>query len=221
MNKKVMRAMYGPSLLEVVLGAILSLAVGVVLAALYLILKPVKAVNELPPPDKQVQDMVYYVQGAKSYGQNQVLRKRQLFVEGSSIELTEDELNAWMGANSPPPPKKPASDNTVSLTAELNFRIRDGMMQIGLPCTLNMLGMTESVIIQMKGGFRKEGDTFVYEPSELYIGSLPAQRLPVLPVLLLKKIYAAEQLPDDLVAAWKKLENVTIEGNTLKLTMPK
>jgi len=30
-----------------------------------------------------------------------------------------------------------------------------------------------------------------------------------------------QELPDDLSAAWKKLANVTIEGNALRLTMPK
>jgi hypothetical protein len=28
------------------------------------------------------------------------------------------------------------------------------------------------------------------------------------------------QIPEDIRAAWKKLASVTIEGNTLKLTMP-
>jgi len=221
MNKKVMRAIYGPSLLEVVLGAILSFAVGIVLAALYLVFKPVDVVKQLPAPDKRVEGTVYYVQGTENPARGQqLLRKQQLFVEGSSISLTEDELNAWMAASSGPP-KKPAQDATASLTTELNFRIRDGVMQIGFPCTLNLLGVTESVIIQMKGGFQKEGDTFVYRPSELYIGSLPAQRLPVLPALLLKKIYSAQQPPEELVTAWKKLADVTIDDSTLKLTMPK
>ncbi|HTQ31980.1 MAG TPA: hypothetical protein VMI53_12285 [Opitutaceae bacterium] len=221
MDKKVMRAMYGPSLTEVVLGAILSFAVGVVLAALYLIFKPVEVVKQLPPADKQVEGMVYYVQGTENPAKGQqLLRKQQLFIEGSSVNFTEDELNTWMAATSGPP-KKPAPDATASLTTELNFRIRNGVLQIGFPCTLNLLGISESVIIQMKGGFRKEGDAFVYEPKELYIGSLPAQRLPVLPGLLMKKIYSAQQLPEELVTAWKKLADVTIEDSTLKLTMPK
>lgn len=221
MDKKVMRAMYGPSAAEVVLGAILSFAVGVVLAALYLVFKPVTTVNQLPPADKRVEGMVYYVQGTKNPAKGQqLLRKRQLFIEGSSVSLTEDELNTWMAASGEAP-KKPAADATASLTTELNFRIRNGVLQIGFPCTLNLLGMTESVIIQMKGGFRKEGGVFVYEPSVFYIGSLPAQRLPILPGLLLKKIYSAQQLPEELVAAWKKLADVTVEDGTLKLAMPK
>ncbi|HXA81291.1 MAG TPA: hypothetical protein VNV14_08465, partial [Opitutaceae bacterium] len=66
-----------------------------------------------------------------------------------------------------------------------------------------------------------EGDEFVYEPSTIYIGSLPAQRIPILLTLLKKKLYSAQELPEDLAAAWKKLANVSIEGNRLRLTMPK
>lgn len=221
MDKKLMRAMYGPSVTEVVLGAILSFAVGVILAALYLIFKPVTVVNQLPPASKRIEGMVYYVQGTKNPAKGQqLLRKRQLFIEGSSIDLTEDELNTWMAASGGEP-KKPASDAAASLTTALNFRIRKGVLQIGVPFTLNLLGMTESVIVQMKGNFQKENGEFVYAPTEFYIGSLPAQRLPLLPNLLLDKIYSNQQLPEELVAAWKKLKNVTVEDSTLKLTMPK
>jgi hypothetical protein len=225
MNKKVMRAMYGPSITEVVLGAVLSLAVGVVLAALYLVFKPVSVVAQLPTLDKREEGMVYYIQGAKDAAQGQqLLRKQQLFVEGSSIALTEDELNTWIASNSAAP-KKAAADSKAPAANEFNFRLLTengkGLLQIGFPCTLDLLGLSGSVIIQMQGTFVKEDDEFVYEPSMLWIGSLPLQRIPVLPAIVMKKIYSAQQLPDDLLAAWKKLENVSIDGHTLRLTMPK
>jgi hypothetical protein len=225
MNKKVMRAMYGPGIVEVVLGAVLSLALGVVLAALYLVFKPVSVVPKLPPADKREDGMVYYIQGAKDAGKGrQLLRKQQLFLEGSSIVLTEDELNTWM-ASSNSAPKKPAADPKAPAANELNFRILTengkGVLQVGLPYTVDLLGLSGSVIIQMQGDFRKEGEAFVYEPSTFFIGSLPAQRIPILAALLMKKIYSTQELPDDLSAAWKKLANVSIEGNALRLTMPK
>jgi hypothetical protein len=225
MNKKVMRAMYGPSVAEVVLGAILSLGLGVVLAGLYLVFKPVSVVKKLPAADKREDGMVYYIQGMKGAGKGgQLLRKQQLFLEGSSIALTEDELNTWM-ASSNGAPKKPAADPKAPAANQLNFRIftenGKGVLQVGLPYTVDLLGLTGSVIIQMQGDFQKEGDAFVYEPSTFLIGSLPAQRIPVLSALLLKKIYSTQELPDDLSAAWKKLASVSIEGSALRLTMPK
>jgi hypothetical protein len=223
MNKKVQRALYGPGVVEVVLGAVLSLAVGVILAALYLVFKPVSVVPKLPPADKREEGMVYYVQGAKGEGKSGLLlRKQQLFLEGSSIVLTEDELNTWM-ASSNGAPKKPADPKDAKAPAanELNFHLSKGLLQVGLPYTVDLLGLSGSVIIQTQGTFTKEGDVFVYEPSTIYIGSLPAQRIPVLLSLLKKKIYAAQELPEDLAAAWKKLANVSIEDNKLRLTMAK
>lgn len=220
MDKKLMRSIYGPGIIEIVLGATLSLAVGVILAALFLIFKPVAVVNELPPPDKRIEGMIYYLQGTKDpYKGQQLLRKQQLFIEGTSVNLTEDELNTWM-AGSGGAPKKPPAD-PATLTAEPNFRIRNGVLQIGIPCTLNLFGVSESVILQMRGGFQKEGGVFVYEPKEFLIGSMPAQHIPMLTGLLMKKIYSAQQLPDELVAAWKKLTDVAIDGSTLKLTIGK
>ncbi|HXA14569.1 MAG TPA: hypothetical protein VNW23_05535 [Opitutaceae bacterium] len=228
MNKKVLRSLYGPSLTEVVLGAVLSLAVGVVLAALFLTFKPVTVANELPAPDKQIDGMVYYVQGTKDADKGrQLLRKQQLFVEGSSITLTEDELNTWMAASSSAPKKpaadaKPGADAPPAVAAnELNFRIHNGELQIGLPYTVDLLGLSGSVILQMQGTFVKQGDVFVYVPDKFFIGSLPALRIPLLSAFLMKKIYSTQELPDDLSAAWKKLTGVTIAGNTLQLTMPK
>jgi hypothetical protein len=220
MNKKVQRALYGPGIVEVIFGAVLSLALGVVLAGLYLVFKPVSVVDKLPAADKREVGMVYYVQGEKGSGQGgQLLRKQQLFLEGRSVVLNEYELNTWM-ASSNTAPKKPA-DPKAPAANELNFRISKDTLQIGLPYTVDLLGLSGAVIIQMQGTFAKEGDEFVYEPSTIYIGSLPAQRIPILLTLLKKKFYSAQELPDDLSAAWKKLANVSIEGSLLRLTMPK
>jgi hypothetical protein len=220
MNRKVQRAMYGPGIIEVVFGALLSLILGVLLAGVYLVIKPVSVVNQLPALNKREEGMVYYVQGAKGTGQGgQLLRKQQLFLEGRSVVLTEDELNTWM-ASSNGAPKKPTDPKTAAAN-ELNFHLSKGVLQIGIPYTVELLGLSGSVIIQAQGTFAKEGDEFVYEPSTILIGSFPAQRIPSLMALLKKKIYAAHELPDDLSAAWKKLESVSIEDNALRLTMPK
>jgi hypothetical protein len=220
MNKKVQRALYGPGIVEVLLSAVLSLVLGVVLAGLYLVFKPVSVVDKLPAADKREEGMVYYVQGTKAEGMGgQLLRKQQLFLEGSSVVLNENELNTWM-ASSNTAPKKPADPKAPAANV-LNFHIDKGVLQVGLPYTVDLLGLSGAVIIQMQGTFAKEGDEFAYEPSTIYIGSLPAQRIPMLLTLIKKKIYSTQELPDDLAAAWKKLANVSIEDTKLRLTMPK
>jgi len=65
-DKKIEKALYGPSMTEVALGAVLGLVVGVLAACVYLVFKPVSLVKEMPPADKQLKSMVYYIPGSES-----------------------------------------------------------------------------------------------------------------------------------------------------------
>ena len=73
---------------------------------------------------------------------------------------------------------------------------------------------------QAAGKFEKGDDGFVLVPDRFYIGSFPLHRLPGLSSQVLGVIMNRMQIPEDLKVAWKKLANVTVEGSTLKLTMP-
>jgi hypothetical protein len=53
-----------------------------------------------------------------------------------------------------------------------------------------------------------------------YIGSFPLHKLPGLSSQVLGYILGQVQIPEEIGTAWKKLANVTVEGSTLKLTMP-
>jgi hypothetical protein len=92
-------------------------------------------------------------------------------------------------------------------------------MQVGVPVTLNVLGFQQKVIAQARGGFAKHGNVFAYDPDEIYVGSCPVQRLPFVAGYLKAKVLASQKVPDDIAAAWSKLTNVSIEGNTLNLAM--
>ena len=48
----------------------------------------------------------------------------------------------------------------------------------------------------------------------------PVERLPLVMDYMLKKFYYAQPVPDEIVAAWHKLVEVSIQGSTLKLKMP-
>lgn len=247
-SKKVDRALYGPSWTEVIIGAALSFVIGMILAAAVLVLRPVQTVRELPKEPGR--DVVYYIEGSKdSTRGRQWLRKREMLDQGTSVTLSEDELNAAFyttppadkakppapaekgtpaakaKAPAPPPPAAPPAPPAAAASEGLlvpgapNFRMHDNLLQVGVPCTLNVYGFKLSVIVIATGGFAKNDDGIAFVPETFYVGSLPVSRLPMVEGLVTKKILTAQPPPEDLVAAWKKLSDAAIDGKTLKLTM--
>src|SRR3954449_9514460 len=108
MNKRIDRAMRGPSWAEVILGALLSVILGVIIGALLLILRPVVVAKDTPKDiDPKV---VYFIEGPRDAGKSaQAQAKRKNFIEGQSITITDNELNALVpqtggaGAGAAPP----------------------------------------------------------------------------------------------------------------------
>ncbi|MBI2498046.1 MAG: hypothetical protein HYV75_09125, partial [Opitutae bacterium] len=225
-DKKIDKALYGPSVTEVALGAVLGLLVGVLAAAVYLVYKPVAQVKALPKePSRSV---MYYIPGSESSSKTRNWQaKQKLFLAGTSISVVEDELNAWaLSASAPAPaaPKpgaKPApaakADEAKPAPAGLiipyapNFKVVDDKLQIGLKCTLNWYGLTYDTTVVATGGFGKSGDQVVFVPEKLYLGSCPLHLLPVLPGLIASQVIAREKVPDEIRTAWTKLTAVTIE----------
>lgn len=240
-DKKLERALYGPSLFEVTLGALLSVALGALGAVVFLIFKPVEVVKELPKEEERVAGMVYFVEGSKDTGKGrQWMRKRQLLLDGApgEITFTEEELNAWFSAGAPAqakPGAKPAAPKApapggkapeadaapeeVMVVSVPNFRIQDNALQVGVPTTFNLLTLQLPVVVQTRGTFTKQGDIFMYDPSSVMVGSLPLHRIPGATAYLMKRAMSAQVLPEEGLAAWRKLSNVTVEGRVLKLTI--
>jgi hypothetical protein len=234
MSRKIDRALRGPSLVEVVLGAVFSLVIGVVLGAALLIFRPVTVVKELPKAEARDPNAIYFVEGSRENSRaREAAAKRKAFAEGQSISVIEDELNAQAGpATAFAPPANPAaakkaadeaaaSDQTIVIGTP-NFRIREGKFQIGVPVTLNVsyIGFTEKVVVQTRGGFEKQGDAFVYQPDTFYVGCLPVQRIPILSRYARDQFLNSQPIPDEIKASWMKLASVSVEGNVLNLKMP-
>jgi hypothetical protein len=240
-SSKIDRATYGPSTIEVFLGAVLSLILGAVLALIYLIAQPVQIGNI--PAKGEAASPVVYIKGTQDGDRGkQWLRKKQLFTEGSSVEVNEDELNAWITAGTapetpkPPGGKKPdkaANDKKPDQTASAgsagliqfgtpNFHISNGVFQIGCETEVNldMLGLKQSLIVQASGRFVKTSDGFSFAADQFYIGCCPLHKLPILGKFVLDRVLANEKAPENLSSAWKKLVDVTVEGDSLKLTIP-
>ncbi len=239
MSKKIDRATHGPSLSEVIFGALLSMILGVILGAGLLVLRPVITAKELPKAEDRVRGAVYYLEGSRdSTKGRQFAAKRTAFVRGQSVTVNEDELNALVGVAEA---QKAADKNKVAAKGKKeekgkeapkaaagdiialgtpNVRIRDGAMQVAVPITVHALDLGLKLVAQARGGFEKNGEKFVYRPEELYLGSCPIGRLPFVASYVREKLIDADSIPDDLRGAWAKLASVAIDGSALKLTMP-
>lgn len=230
-DKKIDKALYGPSVTEVALGAVLGLILGVLVACVYLVSKPVSQVKALPKEPSR--NVVYYITGSESSAKTRNWQaKQKLFLAGTSVSVVEDELNAWAlsavaaapkpGAKPAPADKaeeaKPAAEGLIIPYAP-NFRVVEDKLQIGLKCTLNWFGVTFDTTALSTGSFTKSGDQVVFVPETLYLGSCPLHLLPALPGLLASQIIAREKVPDEIRTAWTKLTAVTIEGGAVKLNV--
>lgn len=233
-DKKLEKALYGPSMMEVAFGAILGLVAGVLAAAIFLVFKPVAQVKEMPKDDKVVKGMVYFLPGSESSAKSKGLSAKQKAVLTSptfTVDLSEDELNAWGSTLASPAPApapkagapapaggaaKPAGDGIFN-PGKPNFRIVDGKLQIGAKCLLNWYGLTYEVMVVSTGTFSKSGETVVYAPATLYLGSCPVHLLPAIAGPLMSHLISKEKVPDDVRAAWLKVDSATIENGVLRL----
>jgi hypothetical protein len=224
MKSKLQRKIDGPGWIEVFLGAVLSLALGVVLAVAFLVFKPVISVKELPK--EPVKDVVYYIEGTRDSSKFRELNsKKKMMAQGQSVVLNEDELNTFvMPPVAPREPKKmelpqeekPAAEKVVAGLP--NFRIRDNVMQIGMPLQLSAYDLQHEVILQTRGGFAKVGDTVVFQPNQFYLGSCPLDRIPAAKDYVIRQVLARAKVPDEVVAAWKNVADAAVEGSKLRLT---
>lgn len=233
-TKTVDRELYGPSVTEVALGAVLGLLAGVLLACVYLVFKPVSQVKELPK--EPLRSVTYYIPGSESSAKSRGWQaKQKQFLAGTSISVVEDELNAWAATLSAPAPAtakpgaKPAPaakpDEAKSAPEGLiipytpNFKVVDGKLQIGLKCALNWYGLTYDTTVIATGGFAKSGDKVEFVPEKLYLGSCPLHLLPGVSGVIASYVTSKEKVPDEVRSAWAKLTDVAIEGGAVKLTV--
>ncbi|HVT72314.1 MAG TPA: hypothetical protein VHD61_04205 [Lacunisphaera sp.] len=245
-DKKLEKALYGPSVTEVALGAVLGLLCGVLAACLYLVFKPVQQVKVLPKePSRSV---VYYIPGSDSNAKGRTWQaKEKQLIAGTNVTVVEDELNAWASSLAAPPapkaaapapkgkdkakpaekPKEEAPKDAAAkpppegfvIPGTLNFKIVDDQVQVGLKCTLNWYGMTYDTTVVALGTFRPSGDSIVFKPGKLYLGSCPLHLLPALPNLLVSGITSKVKISDELRVALSKLKSVTIEKGAMTLAV--
>lgn len=234
-NKNIDKELYGPSVTEVALGAVLGLLAGVLVAAVYLVFKPVEQVKALPK--EPARSVVYYIPGADSNTKSKGWQaKQKQFLAGTSITVVEDEMNAWAATLSAPAAKpaakpgakpapaakpdepKPAPEGLI-IPYTPNFKVVGDKLQIGLKCTLNWYGLTYDTTVIATGHFGKSGDQVAFVPEKFYLGSCPMHLLPGISGLIGSYVISKEKVPDEVRMAWTKLADVTIEGGAVKFSV--
>ncbi len=241
-DRNIEKALYGPSYLEVALGAILGIAVGVVAACLYFIFKPVEKVDKLPKTP--VANVVYLVPGKEGSTKSKGwMEKQKNFIAGGEIIVREEELNAWGATLSdfkpvdPKAPVKPVvppkaatpSKPGAPLVPEVevkdvffaagapNFSIKDHQLQIALICHLNYYGIGSDVWVKVTGRFTMSGENYTFTPEEYYFGSCPLHLIPGAPQFLTSQLISELKITDELQLAWSKVSQVTMDGDQLKI----
>ncbi|HRE83671.1 MAG TPA: hypothetical protein PLN52_21685 [Opitutaceae bacterium] len=217
MNKQQERAAYGPGWGEVLLGVTLSLILGVLCAAIYLVFKPVVIAKE--PSEAIFQDAIYYLPGTTNVAAGRTwMRKKQVLVEGHAgdLLLSEEELNAWATAT-----MKPAENSTDTIVpAQINFRINENILQIAAPTTFKVLGYDVPVVIQARGNFERVGEHYVFQPTELLLGSLATHRIPGATPKVAQYLLQVQPFPADVTEGLKRASHAVVEGDQLRLTFP-
>jgi hypothetical protein len=218
MEKYLQRALIGPSIFEILFGALASLLLGAVLAFAWLIGSGETAMNQ-PTEGARINPIPFVAGESTPPGNLNWERKQQAFLEGQSGQLafTDTELNAW--SSSTPDPAETPVDPLLS-TGRLNFRIHDGMLQVSTLTTVTVLGQKLGGVLQSRGGFIATEAGLRFEPRETYFGSLAVHRFPNVHRWLLTRVSRQPLVPEDVLGSWSRVNRAAVEGDFLTVTIP-
>lgn len=221
MEKYLQRALVGPSIFEILFGALASLLIGVALAFAWLVSSGETIDN--PPSEGARINPVPFVVGETATDNNRIWeRKLQAFIEGQSGQLafSDAELNAWSAATPPPTPAPGVHTDTLVKTGRLNFRISNGLLQVATPASINVLGGTFAGMLQTRGGFIATEAGLRFEPRETYFGSLAVHRFPNVHRWLLTRVSHHPLVPEDVLGSWNRVTRAAVEGQFITVTIP-
>jgi hypothetical protein len=112
-----------------------------------------------------------------------------------------------------------ASKNFLT-AGTLNFLIRGGDLYVGIPGTMSALGVQWTGVVQAEGRFAKKGHAFVFEPATVRVGSCSVKQVPYASTYVTNQLLSSQTLTEDIAAVWPKLASLTVDGSSLKRTMP-
>ena len=215
---------YEPSLIGIVLTAILGSFLGLLLAGINTAFLPIKTVKELPALENREKKMVYYMPGDEKGGSAWKSKSRAYLQQSSgSLILTEGELNTWSRSTFKPDPSKKDGGGVIDFKMKIgspNFRIADGEFQISAKMDVSLMGKSGNIIFQSIGSFYDMGGSFAYHAESGYLGSCPIPTIADLPnriFTIIARGFMESEAYDELSGPWYQLNDVLVDGNRLKL----
>ncbi len=215
---------YDPSLIGIILTAVLGSLLGLLLAGINTAFLPIKTVKELPALEDREKKTVYYVPGDEKGGSTWKVKSRAYMQQSAgTLILTEGELNTWSRNSFKPDPSSKDEGGLLGFKMKLtapNFRISDGELQLSAKMDVSVMGKSGSIICQSTGSFYNMGGSYTYRADTGFLGSCPIPTIADLPnriYNLFGRGFLESEASDELSGPWNQLNDVLVEGNRLKL----
>ncbi|MCH8475143.1 MAG: hypothetical protein LAT55_07940 [Opitutales bacterium] len=166
------------SLTEIIVGASLSLVLGLLASFAYLSLQPVEILSEPPEEGEFRSSAAYFVEGqAQGQYRNQwegLLNQIQEVLRGGDLDVTirEDDLNHWAAANFVAPDEDEMERPFFGgvFPKNLNFRVNEELIHIGIDMDYDGLGLRHVFKLQIIGGLEESRGQNEFSVGEVYLG---------------------------------------------------
>lgn len=215
-----------PGPLGIILQIFSGALAGVLIAGIYLVLKPVKFESAPTAPATPAEgaavdrNLVTYVAGNAGHpgGQQWRVRERAFLAKApTGVALSEVDINRWIATTYGPLDRRiELKSYGFEMTPDVPLvRVSGNEFQMGIEYRCKLGDAKKTIVAQATGHFEKDGDRHVFAPDKVYLGSCP---LPgPLGALLVDKLVASYPIPDDVAASWKSVATARTEEGALKL----
>ncbi len=214
----------GPRPVEIAIAAVLSLILGVVGAAVFLAFQEPEEVVGTPPEEDRVFGVVYYVPPSMGNQAHATWQVKQTAVQqgrSGTIPLVAEELNQWAARTFPESDEEGGDKPAIHVSPGTpGFRMEEGVFHVSMPLEWSAFGASREFLGQAHGGFAEENGVHVFDYERVYIGSMPVPGILGLSDMVVNRVASAFEVSDELREGWAGLESVTVEEETLQLTIP-
>ncbi len=207
-----------PTLAGVIIGAALSILLGVLVALLHLIFKPVEILKAAPK--EPVAGVRYYIEGGGAAAAGKAWERKAEALAGGRGEVgfAEGDLNAWAQETFKTTPEAEEAKKTATFLlapGTPNLRLVGSELQIGVVADLIYFGTVNQLVFQARGGFEADGTGWRYAPEEVYLGCFPLHRVPPLLALVAGRFGAGDRLPPEVATVLAQATALTITADEL------
>ncbi len=213
-----------PGVTSVCIGAVLSLLVGGLLAAVHLISLPVEVLKTAPKeaPEKEARIFIAGQSGASAGRSWQAKRDALAAGAPGRQAFSEAELNAWSSATFEAAKLKQddAADKMVLVTGGIpDFRIDGNSLQLGMVNKVHLPGSEVPLVLQARGGFVRTNAGWTFAPTEARLGALPLHKIPALLSLVAER-FVVKPYPVEVEKALQNAHEIAVRDGALVIGLP-